>query len=116
MCIRDRVVDFHGEIVPVLDLRGRFGDARGPVRPDEHLVIASAGARTVAFRADAVLGVVELEESELQGPELGPGVRWAGGLARDDQGLVVLQDLVRVLGAQETIELDAAIARLRAAG
>lgn len=47
-------INVRGRVVPVLDLRARFGLPPHPLDPDQHLVLARTGRRLVAVRTDWV--------------------------------------------------------------
>ena len=105
------IINVRGEVVPVFDLRTRFGLPPAPVRPADHLLIARAGDRKVAFRVDYVLGLREVSPDEIQ--EIQSLVQVAGGIAgvaKLAQGLVVIAALETFLSAAEEAALDEALA------
>jgi chemotaxis signal transduction protein len=55
------VIDLHGQIVPVIDLRRSLGlEAKAP-HPTEHLIIVQTEARLVAIRDDRATEVRQIE-------------------------------------------------------
>jgi purine-binding chemotaxis protein CheW len=104
-------IDVRGELAPVLDVRARFGVGPAPLRPDQHMVIARAGPRLVALRVDRV---VALREVAAAAPSpagaLAPGLERLAGIARLEDGLVVIQDLEAFLSQAEEEALDRALA------
>jgi purine-binding chemotaxis protein CheW len=48
------VIDLRGAIVPVLDLRVRFGGTARPMELDDRLIVAHARGRTLAIWVDTV--------------------------------------------------------------
>lgn len=107
--IIEGILDVRGAIVTVLDLRARFRLAPRVPAPDEHLVIGSAGSRDVAFRADRVRGVVEIDPSSIAAPsEAGARVEFLSGIAKLADGLVLIHDLCAFLSAEEAKQLDEA--------
>ena len=102
------LIDLHGEVIPLFDVRGRFGLPARPLAPSDHLVILDLRARTVAVRVDAVLG---FEATPLAGVLglTGPFPHVAGVLRLPD-GLVLLQDLEQFLTRTEELALEAALA------
>jgi purine-binding chemotaxis protein CheW len=52
------VLDLGGEVIPAVSIRDRFGHPRREVGLSDHLVIATAGKRTVALLVDEVTGVL----------------------------------------------------------
>jgi len=107
------VVNVRGDILPVLDLRRRFGFAAVPLHPDQHFIITRSDDRDVVLRVDAVHDLVEVADSDLSMPddELAGRARIAG-LARLPDGVVVIVDLARFLSLDEAIALDTAMALL----
>lgn len=108
------VVDVHGSLTPVFDLRRRFGRPAREIDPDDHFILAVAGGRRVLLHVDEVSEIVRLEDAELQGvSDVTPGTEYISGIARLPQGLVLIHDLATFLSGTESLELDAAIASLR---
>ncbi len=105
------VIDVHGTIVPVLDLRARLGLRDKRVELSDCLVIARAGARTVALVADSVIGAEQVHEADLEaGESVTSWLPGASGLARTPDGMVVIQDLDRFFSLDEELALDDALA------
>jgi purine-binding chemotaxis protein CheW len=57
--IVEGVINVRGTLVPVLDIRLRFGMSPHPPTLDQHLIIATSGAHVVALRVDRALELVE---------------------------------------------------------
>ena len=111
------VIGVRGALVAVLDLRARFGLPPRPVDPAEHFVIAHDGARTVAVRADRVVGIERVDPAAVADPrDAVPGAPWVSGAARTEGGLVLIHDLAAFLAADEAEALDAALAAVGGAG
>lgn len=108
--IVEGLVDIRGSVTPVLDLRARF---RLPPRaPDstDHLVVAMAGDRTVAVRVDSAVGLVRLDSAQIAVLEdVVVGTRYVAGVARLEDGLVLIHDLTSFLSQAEGSALDAAL-------
>jgi purine-binding chemotaxis protein CheW len=104
------VVNVHGRIVPVVDLRRRLGYPPRPVRLDDAMVIARTAHRTVAFFADAVQGVIEGPEGAVTGgSEVVPGLEYVQGVMQIGDSLVLIHDLDRVLSIGELEQLERAL-------
>jgi purine-binding chemotaxis protein CheW len=89
------VVDVHGRILPVVDLRARFDRPTRPIDLADHLVIAKSPTHSVVLPVDSALGSW-LIRSDLVPPatELPRCVRKVVPL---DLGVVYSLDLQRVL-------------------
>lgn len=104
------IVDIRGELVPVYDLRLRFGLPPRALNRGERLVSAWTGARLVAFRCERTEWVEHVPRSLIEGPDAVPGAgRHIAGVARLEDGLVLIQNLEEFLEAAEAESLDAAL-------
>jgi len=101
------LIDLAGELLPVLSLRRRLGLADVPLSPAHHLLLARMGARRVLLVVDEVQAVVE--RSWVPPPD---DVGFAGlrGVARLDDGLVLIHDLEAFFAPGEWRAVDEALA------
>lgn len=109
--IVEGVINLRSAIVPVLDLRARFRLPGKRLEHTDHLIVARAGERLVAIRADRALDLVFLPVEAIQ--DLAPvlaGTRYVSGVARLPDGLVLIHDLSTFLSEAESEELAEAIA------
>jgi purine-binding chemotaxis protein CheW len=105
------VIDLRGQIVPVLDVRRRFGLPAREVDPADHLIIAAVASRLVAIRVDHALDLLPLDVATLE--EVSPlaaGTAHVAGVARLRDGLALIHDLETFFSAGETAALDRALA------
>ena len=104
------VVNVHGAVVPVLNIRKRF---RLPERePDfgDQLIIAHTARRDVALVVDTVSDVVTLPSGELVAPEtILPQLEHVEGVVKLEDGMVFIHDLAAFLSLEEDQALEAAI-------
>lgn len=107
------VINFRGEIVPVLDIRRRFALPSLAPHPAQHLIIARAGGRTVALRVDRAvdLHLIAREAISTGAVDL-PGVEHVTGVAALPEGALVIHDLERFLGWEEARQLSASLDQL----
>lgn len=109
------VIDVRGTLVPVLDLRGRFGLPASPLRPSDHLVLARAADRLVALRCDRAEGIVSLPAGEVEDARRAvPEAGYVAGVVRLPDGLVLVHDLRTFLSGAEGAALDDSLAAARA--
>jgi purine-binding chemotaxis protein CheW len=105
------VVNVRGRVLPVLDVRARFRLPARPLDPSDHFIVASAGARGVILRVDRATHLAMVDGTAVQAPEtLGPGATYVAGVARLEDGLVLIHDLATFLSAAEAASLDDALA------
>ena len=108
------VIDVHGLVVPVFDLRRRWGLPERAVQLSDQMIIASTATRTVALLADAVDGVVEIADEKVTAAgEIIPGLASVEGVARTGEGMVFIHDLDTILSVDEEASLTQAIDAMR---
>jgi purine-binding chemotaxis protein CheW len=105
-------LDLRGTIVPVLDLRVRFGGSARPMALSDRLIVARAGERVVALWVDAVDEFAEAATGAWHASGgLIAGDRSLAGVAATDQGLVTIHDVAAFVAQCES---DAVFAAVRA--
>lgn len=104
------VVNVQGRIVPVFNLRRRFRLPEREVQVEDRMILASARKRSVALLVDEVSGVIERPEREvIEGEKILPGLEYVQGVAKLDDGLVLIHDLDRFLSLEEQEALEAGL-------
>jgi purine-binding chemotaxis protein CheW len=104
------VVDYLGTMVPVIDMRRRFGLSAAAPGPQARLMICEAGRGLAAMLVDAVLDVKPVNPADLlDPPELfrGRGSEYLKGLTRRNGQLVVLLDVEHLLTSQVPLRFQA---------
>jgi purine-binding chemotaxis protein CheW len=92
------VVNLRGKLIPMIDLRPRFGAAPTVPDPTHVFVVAQAGGRTAGVLADWVQDVVHVAGIATQRrQDAGGSDGVVAGLARSAAGVVVILDLERLL-------------------
>jgi purine-binding chemotaxis protein CheW len=105
------LINVQGRVIAVVDVRKRFRLPQREPALSDSLVIARTPARAVALMADSVAGVVECSESEaVPAQAIVPGMEYVVGVAKLDDGMVLIHDLARFLSLDEERRLDEAIA------
>lgn len=114
--IVEGVVNFRGAAIAILDIRTRFRLPPRPIQPSDHLVIATAGLRTVAIRVDRVVDMVSLpEEGAIEAMEnVTPHSDYISGIAKLPDRTVLIHDLAQFLSGAEAANLDEAVESLPA--
>jgi purine-binding chemotaxis protein CheW len=104
------VINLRGAVVPVLDIRRRFGRPAHDYGLGGHLLVARTPRHTVALPVDAVLGVREVTAAEVTPPAaLLPGIGYVSGVVALADGVLYLHDLDEFLSLNEEAELGAAL-------
>lgn len=104
------VVDVHGQIVPVVNMRRRFRLAEREISLSDHLMIARTSRRTLGFVADVVVGMVQPLESEMTVADtILPGLGYVEGVAKLPDGLILVHNLDTLLSFEEEENLEEAM-------
>jgi purine-binding chemotaxis protein CheW len=102
------VLNLRGTVVPVIDLRLRFGLPAADYTQFTVIIVVNVGTKIVGLLVDAVSDVLDIDESQREAtPDLGSGVdtSFLTGLARSNDRLIVLLDIDAVAGlTQATAE------------
>lgn len=110
------VINVQGRIIPVMDVRRRFGLPGREVRASDHLLLARTRGREVALAVDAVAGVIEPEAGEVtEAPAILPELKYVMGVTTIDGDLIFIHDLDTFLSLEEAQRLDAALEQSAAA-
>jgi purine-binding chemotaxis protein CheW len=100
------VADYRGEVVPVVDLRMRFGMEPSPATRRTKWLVVEVGSRIVALVVDAVSEVFGTGGADLRpAPSLGGGddARGIAGVASHDGSLVFVLDTTRLRDLTEPL-------------
>jgi purine-binding chemotaxis protein CheW len=103
-------IDVAGRVLPVLNVRRRFGLPERPLELADQFLIAHTAERTVVLAIDAAWGVLERPAAAVKdAASLSPGLAHIRGVIQTAQDLVLIHDLEAFLRADETESLDAAM-------
>jgi purine-binding chemotaxis protein CheW len=106
------VIDWQGNIIPVMSMRKRFGMIEPETSLSDQLIVADAGARRVALVVNSVTGVVEQRSEDVMATErIVPGAQYADAITRLEGGILFIHDLDRFLSKKEEQQLDDLLAQ-----
>jgi purine-binding chemotaxis protein CheW len=109
------VVNFRGEILPVLESRLKFNM---PARQEDKYVIVvldlvlNGKKQLIGAIVDSVVDVIEIGDNELQEiPEMGSGYRvdYIKGMLKSDKGFIMILNIHEVFSNHETDILSATV-------
>ncbi|NUR22118.1 chemotaxis protein CheW [Frateuria sp.] len=106
------VLNLRGAIVPVLDLRLRFGLARGEYSATTVTVVVTVAGRLFGVVVDAVSDVLDVEADQIRPvPDMGTTVdtEYLKGLTAVGERMVLLLDVDKLLQPQDAQMLEAAL-------
>ncbi len=95
------VINLRGKIIPVYDLRQRFGLEEFPAPRQPRIMVLNMFKRLVGIKVDAASEVFTLSGKEIEPPpeELGGVNEGISGIAKVDNRLIILLDLEKILSS-----------------
>lgn len=111
------VINFHGRVIPVVDVRKRLNLPAQDYTLRTPIVISRIRDHVTGLIVDSVSGVVEVppaqiaEPAEIFTPETRPPLPLLGGVARLSAGLLLILDLGTFLSREEEKALTRALSR-----
>lgn len=106
------VINVQGEIMPVLDLRRRFGLPERPTRLSDQLLIIRSANRSFALVSESPCEVRECTKQMLTAAaEILPDFPFLTGVAKLPDGLILLSEPEVLLSPGESTALDELLGR-----
>jgi purine-binding chemotaxis protein CheW len=104
------IINVKGQVIPVADIRKRFGLVAHEIDPNDRLIIADTGKRQIAVLVDTVMGIRELAAGQPeQVKKTLPFAEYLRGVAKIDDELILIYDLEQFLSLDEEKELEQAL-------
>lgn len=104
------VINVRGRVVPVINIRKRFRLPEREMELSNHLIIARTTKRSVALVVDSVLDILKLADRDIiPAGEVLPAMDYVQGVAKLQDGMVLIHDLNRFLDLEEEKALDVAM-------
>ncbi len=106
------ITNLRGAVVPILDLRKRFGLEASEATRDTRIMIVNMNNTNVGMVVDSVTQVVRISAESIDPPpQMAMTVNSAfiKGIAKLDEMLIILLDLKKVLTVDEYERLSAAL-------
>lgn len=107
------VINLRGRIIPVVDLRDRFGMAAGSITKASRIVVCEAAGTRVGLVVDGVSEVLMVPGDAIEAtPEVAAGhdAAYLRGIAKLGDRLIILLDLAGLFGDADADALAAAAA------
>ncbi|MEE8391310.1 MAG: chemotaxis protein CheW [Anaerolineae bacterium] len=113
------ITNLRGKVLPVIDLRKRFGLAQADTTKETRIVHVEIDGTRVGMVVDAVTEVMRVSDENIEPPS--PLITTAGGdaaglaagrnvfitgIAKVDERLIILLDLAQVFSSEEQVELQ----------
>lgn len=104
------VLNFHGQVIPVINVRRRFRLPECKIALSDKLLVAHTAKRSVALVVDAVLDVIEYSAQKLIATDnILPNIAYVKGVVKLPDGLILIHDLDTFLSLEEESALDQAL-------
>jgi purine-binding chemotaxis protein CheW len=104
------VINFHGQIIPAIDIRRRFGHSPSHYGLTSCLLVAQTRRRKLALPVDEILGVQEVPSENVTLPDaVLPGTGLVAGIAALSDGVLLIHDLDTFLSLDEEQRLTEAL-------
>lgn len=103
------VINLRGIIVPIVDLRIKFGLGTAEYTPFTVVIILRLGRRVVGMVVDGVSDVITLAPEQIkEAPEFGSALdtRYITGLGAVEQRMIILVDIERLMTSREMDLVD----------
>lgn len=107
------VVNVQGRVIPVVNIRRRFGLPERETNLSDQLIIAKTSKRPVALLSDGVSGVIEkAAERVVTSEEILSGMKYVEGVMKFEDGMILIHDIDKFLSLEEEKVLDEAMEHL----
>lgn len=104
------VINLRGIVIPIIDLRGRFGLTETEYTENSRIIIVSANDLEVGFIVDSANDVMDVMSDKIENPpEVVGGIKakYISGVAKiGESRLLILLNLTEVLSRNEIIQLE----------
>ncbi len=106
------IINLRGNVIPIIDLRKRFGLAFGEKTIDSRIVVVTVRDRVVGVIVDGVSEVLRLSDEHIEPPP--PAVSTAGrdyikGVGKLDKRLLILLEIDKILSSEEHGAIEGAV-------
>ena len=104
-----RSINLRGQLIPIIDLRTRFGMARITATKSTRIIVTEIGTKKVGIVVDSVSEVLNIPlENVEDAPEMisGVGTEYIQGVGKMGDRLIIMLDLTMVITSEEKKELD----------
>ena len=105
------VINLRGQLIPIIDLRTRFGMPRAEHTKSTRIVVTEIGGKRVGMVVDSVSEVLRLPLDAIEpAPDMIAGVdtEYIRGVGKIDDRLIIRLDLAKIVIGSEKRELEAA--------
>lgn len=100
------IIDFHGEIIPIISLRNRFNLPTREIQLTDRLIIINTSIRKVGLIAEHVDDIIDITPDQVKDSSLiFNGLKHVKVLSHQE-GLILIYDIESIISKNEEIELQ----------
>src|SRR5712691_5994820 len=111
------VIDFQGNIIPVMSMRKRFGLPEPETSLSDQLIVADTATRSVALVVNSVTGVLErTAEAVTDAEKIVPGAQYVEGMTRLEDNILFIHNLDHFLSKKEERQLEGLLSQTAGRG
>lgn len=113
----DGVINLRGKIIPVIDLRKRFGMEIRENTADSRIIVVEVDSRVIGFTVDSVNEVLRIKADIVEAaPTMATGINsdYVQGVGKLQDRLLILLNLEKLFDHEDLRALDQATARAAA--
>ena len=103
------VINLRGQLIPIIDLRTRFGMDRAEHTKSTRIVVTEIGTKRIGMVVDSVSEVLRLPLEQIEeAPDMISGVdtEYIRGVGKLDERLIILLDLGKIVTLAEKRDLE----------
>lgn len=100
------LINLRSTVIPIVDLRLRFGMPEQTATEQSRIMVVNVRGKTIGVVVDAVSEVLRIQKEQIAPPPptvAGLGRDYLTGLVKLEKRLLILLDLERILGENETV-------------
>jgi purine-binding chemotaxis protein CheW len=103
------IINLRGQLIPIIDLRTRFGMERVERSKHTRIVVTDIGTKRLGMVVDSVSEVLRIPVEQIEpAPDLvaSADTEYIRGVGKMDDRLIIMLDLARVISTGEKTELE----------
>jgi purine-binding chemotaxis protein CheW len=106
------IINVQGRVVPVVDIRKKFGLPARPMHLSDHFIIAKTSKRPLALLVDTVTDIIETGKQNLVSQDqIFSEIEYLHGVLKLPDGMLLVNDLEKFLTSDEEESLEQALAQ-----